>query len=107
VLNQLQKFQAHLVIRNGRITETDIKFRGPILAEEEEKKANEALLHRKLHEVEDWRKILAPSHASAGRWMNGMLGTRKWVDQKYDPAMVPEKETLEVPRMRTLKRSTI
>ena len=65
----------HLTVRNGKITEADLKFNGNMSVEQEQQ-TNKGLLNRTLHKIHDWKDVLSPEaeEAGAAAWMNIMLG---------------------------------
>ena len=65
----------HLTVRNGKITEADLKFNGNMSVEQEQQ-TNKGLLNRTLHEIRDWEDVLSPAaeEVGAAAWMNIMLG---------------------------------
>jgi hypothetical protein len=65
----------HLTVRNGKVTEADLKFNGNMSAEQEQQ-TNKGLLNRTLHEIHDWEDVLSPEaeDVRAAVWMNIMLG---------------------------------
>lgn len=62
-------------MRNGKITQADLKFGGSMTVEQE-MQTNQNLLDRTLHEIHDWQDVLGPETVETGAaaWMNVMLG---------------------------------